>query len=158
MFESYTSRVTVESLTPNLISMLTIVGQEDTSKAVDGFELFDTELYVSGVHSGHGGGKALLFKRYLFSDYIGAANIAAILMASVEARPSPLCYLHLLQGEEAVGDVATDATAFGCRDWEFACVITCIWPCDQDRSDAACAVVRWVHNVVGDLLPLSTGV
>jgi adenine phosphoribosyltransferase len=109
------------------------------------------------MHGGHSGGKTSSFKRCIFLKRIGAVNIADILVAAVETRPSPLCYLHLLQGGGTVGDVAADATAFGCRDWDFACVITGVWPRDQDGTETARAAVRWVYNVAGDLLPLSSG-
>ncbi len=75
----------------------------------------------------------------------------------METRPSPLCYFHLLQGGGAVGDVAANATAFGCRDWEFACVVTGVWPRNQDRTEAAQSTVQWVFNVARDLLSLSSG-
>ena len=78
-------------------------------------------------------------------------------MAAVETRPSSLCYLHLLQGGEAIGEVAADATAFGCRDWDFACVVTGVWPRDQEGTEAAQSAVRWVYSVAGDLLSLSSG-
>jgi len=119
--------------------------------------LFDTEMYRSGMHGGHGGGKTSSFKRCLFLKDIGAVNIADMLVAAVETRPSPLCYLHLLQGGGAVSDVKVDATAFGCRDWDFACVVTGVWPRDQDGTEAARAAMRWVYHVAGDLLPMSSG-
>lgn len=59
--------------------------------------------------------------------------------------------------EPAVGDVAVNATAFGCRDWDFACVITGVWPRDQDDTGIARTTVRWVYSVVEELLPLSRG-
>jgi adenine phosphoribosyltransferase len=155
MFESSTSRVTFD--TPAPTALVTILGPEHNSKVVDSVGLFDTEMYMSGMHGGHSGGKTSSFKRCIFLKRIGAVNIADILVAAVETRPSPLCYLHLLQGGGAVGDVAADATAFGCRDWDFACVVTGVWPRDQDGTDAARAAVRWVYNVAGDLLPLSSG-
>ncbi|KAI0906242.1 phosphoribosyl transferase domain protein [Ustulina deusta] len=154
MFESSTNRSGWETSTP--APALTL-GPEDASAAVDGVGLFEAEMYMSGMHGGHGGGKTSAFKRCLFLNGIGAANITDILVAAVEARPSPLCYLHLLQGGGAVGDVAADATAFGCRDWDFGCVITGVWPRDQDGTEAARAAVQWVYNVAKDLLPLSTG-
>jgi hypothetical protein len=153
MFESSMSRLTSETPTP----IGTILGPEDNFKAVDSVGLFDTEMYMSGMHGGHGGGKTSSFKRCLFLKCIGAVNVADILVAAVETRPSPLCYLHLLQGGGAVGDVAADATAFGCRDWDFACVVTGVWPRDQDGTEAARAAVQWVYKVAGDLLPLSSG-
>jgi len=157
IFESSTTRLTFETPTPTPAPVSTILGPEDNFKAVDGVGLFETEMYMSGMHGGHGGGKTSSFKRCLFLKRIGAVNIADILVAAVETRPSPLCYLHLLQGGGAVGDVAADATAFGCRDWDFACVVTGVWPRDQDGTEAARAAVRWVYNVARDLLPLSSG-
>ena len=155
MFEASTTRLTFIIPMPTPVGV--IWGPEDDFKAVDGVGLFETEMYVSGMHGGYGGGKTSSFKRCLFLKRIGEANVADRLVAAVETRPSPLCYLHLLQGGGAVGDVAADATAFGCRDWDFACVITGIWPRDQDGTKATRSAVRWVYNVAGDLLSLSSG-
>ncbi|KAF2688193.1 phosphoribosyl transferase domain protein [Lentithecium fluviatile CBS 122367] len=130
---------------------------EDGFKAVDGVGLFETEMYISGMHGGHGGGKTSSFKRCLFLKGIGKADVADRLVAAIETRPSPLCYLHLLQGGGAVGDVEAEGTAFGCREWDFACVITGVWPRDQDGTEMAQAAVRWVYNIATDLLPLSSG-
>jgi adenine phosphoribosyltransferase len=155
MFESSMTGLPVATLTPTPVDA--IWGPEDNFKAVDGAGLFETEMYMSVMHGGHGGGKTSSFKRCLFLKRIGAANIADSLVAAVKTHPSPLCYVHLLQGGGAVGDIAADATAFGCRDWDFACVITGVWPRDQDGSEAARAAVRWVYNVAADLLPFSSG-
>ena len=152
MFESSTTGLTSETPTP-----VAILGPEDNFKVVDGVGLFETEMYISGMHGGHGGGKTSSFKRCLFLKHIGAVEIADILVAAVETRPSPLCYLHLLQGGGAVREVAADATAFGCRDWDFACVVTGVWPRDQDGTEAARAAVSWVYYIAGNLLPLSSG-
>ncbi|KAL7903692.1 phosphoribosyltransferase-like protein [Trichoderma velutinum] len=122
-----------------------MLGPEDSFKTVDGVGLFETEMYISGMHGGHGRGKTSSFKRCLFLKHIGATNIANALAAAIETRPSPLCYLHMLQGGGAVGDVADNATAFGCRDWDFGCVITA-------------AAIQWVYGVARSLLPLSSGV
>jgi adenine phosphoribosyltransferase len=155
MFETSTSMLTFE--TPMPASIGTILGPENSFKTVDSVGLFDTEMYMSGMHGGHSGGKTSSFKRCLFLKDIGAVNIADMLVAAVETRPSPLCYLHLLQGGGAAGDVTADATAFGCRDWDFACVVTGVWPRDQDGTEAARAAMRWVYHVAGDLLPMSSG-
>ena len=155
MFETSTNTLTLATRSPTPIGA--IWGPEDDFQAVDGVGLFETEMYVSGMHGGHSGGKTSSFKRCLFLKCIGAANVADRLVAAVETRPSPLCYLHLLHGGGAVGDVAADATAFGCRDWDFACVITGVWPRDQDGTEAARSAVRWVYNVAGDFLSLSSG-
>jgi adenine phosphoribosyltransferase len=158
MFESSTTRLTLETSTPTPTPVNTILGPEDNFKVVDGVDLFETEMYMSTMHGGHSGGKTSSFKRCLFLKRIGAINVADILIAAIKTRPSPLCYLHLLQGGGAVDDVAADATAFGCRGWDFACVITGVWPRDQDGTEAAPAAMRWVYNVARDLLPFSSGV
>ena len=155
MFESSTTRPSFA--TPILMPVGGIWGPKSEFKAVDGVGLFDTEMYMFGMHSGHGSGKTSSFKRCLFLNHIGEVNVADPLVAAVKTRPSPLCYLHLLQGGGAVGDVAADATAFGCRDWDFACVITGVWPRDQDGTEVARAAVQWVYNVAENLLSLSSG-
>jgi hypothetical protein len=68
------------------------------------------------LHGRHSSGKTSSFKRCLFLKSIKAINVADILVAAVKTRPSPLYYLHLLQGSGAVSDVAADATTFGYRD------------------------------------------
>ena len=155
MFESSTTRSS--SATPILRPVGEIWGPEVHFEAVDGAGLFETEMYMSGMHGGHGKGKTSSFKRCLFLNSIGEANVADRLVVAIKTRPSPLCYLHLLQGGGAVGNVAADATAFGCRDWDFACVITGVWPRDQDGTEAARATVQWVYNVAENLLSLSSG-
>ncbi|KAF3037603.1 hypothetical protein E8E12_001032 [Didymella heteroderae] len=144
---------------PLSTTMCSILGaEEDGVKYVDGIGLFETEMYISRMHGGHGGGKTSSFKRCLFLKNIGDQNVAERLVAAVEGRPSPLCYLHLLQGGGAISDIAADASAFGCRDWDFACVITGVWPRDQDDTEVARAAVKWVHSVAKHLLPISGGV
>lgn len=138
------------------VSLDTILGPAQTSKTADGVGLFETEMYMSEMHDGHAGGKTSSFKRCVFLKHIGSASVVNILVAAIETRPSPLCYLHLLHGGGAVR-VADDATAFGCRDWEYACVITGVWPRDLDGTTLARDAVQWVYNVATDLLPLSNG-
>ncbi|KAI1490075.1 hypothetical protein F5X96DRAFT_637871 [Biscogniauxia mediterranea] len=156
MYEPATTGITSEILAP--ASLCIIMGPEYTSRAVDGLGLFETAMYMSGMHGGHAGGKTSSFKRCLFLKNIGAANVTNSLVTAVRTCPSPLCYLHLLQGGGAIGDVAADASAFGCRDWDFACVVTGVWPRDQDETETARAAVQWVYDVAGDMLPLSSGV
>ncbi|TLD30674.1 hypothetical protein PspLS_02296 [Pyricularia sp. CBS 133598] len=134
-----------------------VLGQETSSKVVDGVGLFDTEMYMSGMHGGHGGGKTSSFKRCMLLRRIGSTATAGVLLNAIKTRPSPLCYLHLLHGGAAMRDVAADSSAFGCRDWNFACVITGVWPRERDGTQAAETAIQWVYNVVEALLPLSTG-
>ncbi|KID65501.1 Adenine phosphoribosyltransferase [Metarhizium brunneum] len=142
--------------TPTPMSRL--FGPEDNYNTVNGVGLFEAEMYMSGMHGGHGGSKTSSFKRCLFLKHIGEASMIEILVTAIKTRPSPLCYLHLLQGGGAVCDVAADTTAFGCRDWDFACVVTGVWSRDQDGTEAVQAAVQWVYNVAAELLPLSSGV
>ncbi|KAF1937051.1 phosphoribosyl transferase domain protein [Clathrospora elynae] len=155
ILETCTNTTTTPTPTPT--PMPAMLGQECHPKIVNGVGLFDTEKYVSDMHGGHAGGKTSSFKRCLFLKNIGEAKIAYCLVSAIETRPSPFCYLHLLHGGGASGDVAADATAFGCRDWDFACVVTGVWPRDQDGTGIARSVEQWVYNVVTDLLPLSSG-
>ncbi|KAK4080200.1 CAZyme family AA7 [Trichoderma harzianum] len=143
------------SETPTLAD--TILGPECNLKVVDSVGLFDAEMYVSGMHGGHGGGKTSSFKRCLFLKDIGASDVSAILVAAIESRPTALCYLHLLQGGGAVADVVPNATAFGCRDWDFACVVTGVWPRHHDGTETAQAAIEWVYHVARTLLPLASG-
>ncbi|KAE8163248.1 hypothetical protein BDV40DRAFT_263179 [Aspergillus tamarii] len=160
MFEASTTRriSDTSTRTPAPVDVDTILGGEGKFDVVDGIGLFDAEMYMSQMHGGHGGCKTSAFKRCIFLKSIGAVNIADILTTAVETRPTPFCYLHLLHGGGAVSDVAADATAFGCRDWDYACVITGVWPRDQDGTEIAHAAERWVYKVARDLLPLSSGV
>ena len=152
-FETSTTLATQTS-TPRA----TILGLETSFETVDSVGLFESEMYVSGMHGGHSGGKTSSFKRCLFLEHIGAVSLAEVLVEAVKTRPSPLCYLHLLQGGGAVGDVAVDATAFGSRDWDFACVITGVWPRDKDGTEIARRSIDWVYAVARNLLPLSRGI
>ncbi|XMA19258.1 hypothetical protein WAI453_012049 [Rhynchosporium graminicola] len=128
------------------------------SKAIDGVALFESEMYMSAMHGGHGGGKTSSFKRCLLLKRIGDPKIAKILISAIKERPGPLCYLHLLHGGGAVSEISTDATAFGCRDWDFACVVTGTWPRDRDGTEVARAAVDWVYEVSRRLLPVCSGV
>lgn len=152
--ESSTTGFTCESLP----LARAIFGHEGSAQIVDGIGMFDTEMYMFGMHGGHAGGKTSAFKRCLFLKNIGADGIVDLLYTAVEDRPSPNCYLHLLQGGGAIGDVAAGDTAFGCRDWDLACVITGVWRRNEDNTASARAAVEWVYNVVKELLPLSSGV
>ncbi|KAF1934723.1 hypothetical protein EJ02DRAFT_507382 [Clathrospora elynae] len=156
VIEAYNSNFTRVLLTPAFEA--DIWGSGSDIKTVDGFGLFETEIYVYGMHGGHAGGKSSAFKRCIFLKNIGDKKIASRLVAAIKAQPSQFCYLHMIQGGGAVGDIAEEATAFGCRDWEYACVITGVWPREEgDDSELARSVKQWVYNVAEDLLPLSCG-
>jgi adenine phosphoribosyltransferase/phosphomevalonate kinase len=157
MFEASTAEASERTHPPELANVAAMFGPPASSQILDAVGVFDAEMYMSGMHGGHGGGKTSSFKRCLFLKHVGEANMAGLLMTALQTRPTPLCYLHLLHGGGAVGDVAADATAFGCRDWDFACVVTGVWPREQDGTEAAQAAVDWVYKVAGELLPDSCG-
>ncbi|KAK5628908.1 hypothetical protein RRF57_004623 [Xylaria bambusicola] len=154
IFDSFIAR-------PHLPTSYSVTGSvlesEASSTTVDGIGLFEAEMHMSVMHSGHAGGKTSSFKRCLFLNQIAMEPVSKILVEAIETRPSPLCYIHLLQGGGAVTEVAADATAFGVRSWTFACVITGVWVRDLDETRVAQEAVHWVYKVASDLLPLSTG-
>ncbi|SCV47399.1 related to adenine phosphoribosyltransferase [Fusarium fujikuroi] len=127
-------------------------------KTTDAIELFDKEMYVSKMHAGHGGGKTSAFKRCVFLKDITNPDTIKVLISATRDGPTPYCYLDLVHGGKAVRHVAPEETAFGCRDWDFACVVTGIWPREYDGTHTADTVVRWVYRVVNELLPMSKGV
>ena len=136
----------------------TIWGTQVESTVLDGVKLFDAEMYMSGMHGGHGGGKTSSFKRCIFLKDIGAAGVVERLVEAIESSPLPLCYIHLLHGGGAVSKAVPNDSAFGCRDWDFACVITGVWPRDQDNSATSLSAINWVYSVTERLLPSSCGV
>ncbi|KAG8672720.1 hypothetical protein FPOAC2_06122 [Fusarium poae] len=139
-------------------SFIQVIGECDRTQTVDAVGLFDTEMYMSLMHGGHGGGKISSFKRCVFLKNIEEDILTNILLTAISSRPSSLCYFHLLQGGQEVQSVASDASAFGCRDWDFACVVTGVWPRDEDDTPTAREITRWVYGVVEALLPVSQGV
>ncbi|KAM0497115.1 hypothetical protein ACHAP8_007016 [Fusarium lateritium] len=139
-------------------SFIKAIGESDRTQTVDAVGLFDTEMYMSLMHGGHGGGKTSSFKRCVFLKNIEETELTNILLTAISSRPSSLCYFHLLHGGRQVRCVASDASAFGCRDWDFACVVTGVWPRDEDHTPTARAITRWVYDVVEALLPVSQGV
>lgn len=155
VIETFATRPTLATSTP--IPIPELWGPEHDVKTVDGTGLFETEMYLSGMHGGHGNGKTSSFKRCLFLKDIARSDVAEYLDRAVRTCPSPFCYLHLLHGGGAVRDIVADATAFGCRDWDFACVITGVWPRDQDGTEVAKSAVQWVYEVAKNLLLLSSG-
>ncbi|PKY03818.1 hypothetical protein P168DRAFT_345027 [Aspergillus campestris IBT 28561] len=148
----------LEPLSPVSLPMGTTSRSEDNPRVMNGVEVFDADMYMSGMHGGHGGNKTNSFKRCLFLTSISSRNLSATLVRAINTRPTPFCYLHLLHGGEAVNNVAPDTTAFGCRGWDYACVVTGVWSRNDDTTENSRDVVQWVYRVAADLLPLSCGV
>lgn len=114
-------------------------------------------MYISGMHGGHGGGKTSSFDRCIFLQNASEIDISKVLVSAVESRPSPLCYLHLLNDGGALNRVVEDATAFGCRNWEFVRVATGVWEQEHDGTHIAQYAIDWVYRVAKQLLPLPIG-
>ncbi|KAI5927240.1 hypothetical protein F4810DRAFT_722424 [Camillea tinctor] len=128
---------------------------------MNGIDLLETEKSMPIMPSLQKHETTSSFKRCLFLKDIGKEDVATALKLAIKSRPSQLCYLHLLQGGGAVGDIASNASAFGCRDWDFACVVTGVWVnqgYDPKVSRDAAKAVNWVYKVCSNLLPLSSGV
>lgn len=124
----------------------------------DAIELFNADLYMTGINGRHESGKTFSFKRCVFLQTIGDESRAFLLVRAMESRPSNLCYLHLVHGGGAANATSPTDTSFGCRDWAYACVITAVWPRQEEDSCAALEAKKWVYHVVESLLALSSGV
>ncbi|TGO71539.1 hypothetical protein BELL_0561g00010 [Botrytis elliptica] len=133
-----------------------ILGPVNQCEEVDSVGLFETEMYMSTMHGGHG--KTSSFKRCLFFNNVEDAQIIDILTAAIRNRPTPFCYFHLLHCGGAIRDNTTEASAFECRDWEFACVITGAWSRNQVGTEPVQTTVQWVYDIVKKLLPFCSGV
>ena len=57
LIQSQTTGVTWETFNPEAAHLSAVLGSEDSSRVVNGIDLFETEMYMSGMHGGHGGGK-----------------------------------------------------------------------------------------------------
>lgn len=119
---------------------------------LDGVGVFNAEMYISTMHGGHRGGKTSAFKRCVFLSNVAQPSVVNALLVAMKSRPSPFCYLHLLHGGGAVTDIPSHVTAFGCRNWAFACVITGVWAREEDGRQIHHDAVRWVYNVTETLL------
>ncbi|BCS21111.1 uncharacterized protein APUU_21543S [Aspergillus puulaauensis] len=75
-----------------------ILGPETSSRLVDSIGLFEVDMYISGMHGGHGGGKTSSFKRCLFLKDIGEPSVVDVLAAAVATAPSPFYETHFAQG------------------------------------------------------------
>ncbi|RAL59880.1 hypothetical protein DID88_000507 [Monilinia fructigena] len=134
-----------------------VLGSVKDLEIVNGIGLFETEMYMSGMHGGHGSGKTSSFKRCLFLKNIGRSQYRQYPDFS---DPEPSLSILLPPPAtrwRAIDDLSAGAAAFGCRNWDFACVITGVWPRDQNGSELAQDVIQWVYNIANKLLPSCNG-
>lgn len=156
-FTVYQSYASGSENAPEWCSKVNSLPRAERVDIVDTVGLFDTEMSIHDMHGENTSGKTSAFKRCAFLEGIGATRMANILINAIRSRPSPLCYIHLVQGGGAIRDIAPGSTAFGCRDWDYACVITGVWPRDQDDTAAARTAKQWVYDIAHQLLPFSSG-
>ncbi|PPJ52942.1 hypothetical protein CBER1_11657 [Cercospora berteroae] len=156
LYEFATTKLTSRAPSEPTVLLRSILGREERSVVVDCLGLLETDMYMSTMHGGHASGKTSSFKRCLFLKHLAQQELTDAFEAAIRARPTPLCYLHIMQGGGAIAAVAADVTSFGCRDWGFACIVTAVWPRDTDECNARKAV-DWVYSVAADLLPFACG-
>mmetsp|Transcript_5149 Transcript_5149/g.11208 ORF Transcript_5149/g.11208 Transcript_5149/m.11208 type:complete len:552 (-) Transcript_5149:14-1669(-) len=80
----------------------------------------------------------------------------SILSEMMKAAPTKWCYIHFLHGGESVSRVQPSTSAFGCRDWMFAAVITARWADGDIEREHQC--MAWLQRSTASLLPHSKGV
>lgn len=104
-------------------------------------QLPDAELYMTDTMdppapAGGGRRKWRSAKRCVLVPPL-SPHLAAALAAATAAAP-PGCYIHLLHAGGAAAAVAPAATAFGCRGWEWAAVVTARWAAAATAAATAC--------------------
>lgn len=134
-----------------------ILGQEHSCKTADCLSLLATDVHLPAMPVGRRGENTTSFKRCILLKRLGASHVANVVLAAIGTRPSPLCFLHFVQGGGAVSDVPAEAAAFGSRDWDWACVVTGVWSSADDGTVAARAAIRWVYTVAKKLLTVGDG-
>jgi hypothetical protein len=82
------------------------------------------------------------------------ASAAARLVAAIRAAPTPLCRIDLQHCGGAVGDVASTATAFWNRSFEWNCPVIGVWS-ESDGLRHECTA--WVRHTVQMLAPCIAG-
>jgi adenine phosphoribosyltransferase/phosphomevalonate kinase len=128
-------------------------------------ELFDRELYMTTsfkpdqvVPPGSGKmppNKLRSTKRCILLPTIDSIH-ESILFNALRTAATKWCYVHILHGGGAVRTVQPTETAFGCRHWDFAVVITARWP-DGD-SELENAATTWLRQKTMELRPHAAGV
>ena len=129
-------------------------------------DLFDRELYMTkdfaiestlpdGVEQELRPKKLRSAKRCLLLPTLDH-ELGAKLVLAVQNAPTKWCYIHFLHGGGAVSRVPAEETAFGCRDWTFAAVVTARWPDgDPELRDS---VIQWLERTTLELVQYSKGV
>lgn len=126
-------------------------------------DLFDRELYMTErFHPSQAAvpgellpAKLRSIKRcILFPPLDGISG--SYLFEIVRSAPTKWAYIHFLHGGGAAGAVEPSGSAFGCRNWAFAAVITGRYPEGDQALETA--TVRWIDEAVEKLMPYAVGV
>jgi phosphomevalonate kinase len=126
-------------------------------------ELYDRELYMSPSFypslelqpQSPPPRKLRSLKRCLLFPALDEMHGAAF-RDSIFSAPTKWCYMHLLHGGGAVKTIPSRRTAFGCRNWDFAAVITGRW--EDGDAELEASTAKWLQSIVETMLPLSVGV
>jgi SAM-dependent methyltransferase len=126
-------------------------------------DLFDRELYMTErfhLRNAAVPGEVLpaklrsLKRCLLFATLDGACGSG--LSEIVRSAPTKWAYIHFLHGGGAAGAVEPSESAFGCRNWAFAAVITGRYPDGNQALEMA--TVCWLNKAVETVMPYAAGV
>ncbi|KAJ5627334.1 hypothetical protein N7528_004761 [Penicillium herquei] len=131
---------------------------ESEIEILDGFELFEYEKHMAEEQESQAPGKISAFKRCVFLSKQKALHFAEYLVDAFRTRGTDLSYIHILHCGGEVCSIPSGDTAFGCREWEYAIVITGVWPREEDNTMTERAAKAWVYRTVHGLLPACHGV
>lgn len=157
LFEASASTFQNVVETPQWMSDITEYEVTPTIRPLDNVGLFANEAFMGGLQHVPENQKTSSFKRCVFLENPERERMTELLMSALEKRTTNKCYLHLMQGGGSASRNA-EATAFGCRLWSYACIITGVWYSANDDAEIANATVQWVYDTVAALLPWSAGV
>jgi adenine phosphoribosyltransferase/phosphomevalonate kinase len=141
-----------------VLSNCQMIRQGDPSVHVP-TDLFDLELYMTPAFDPKRFTEMPLTKLRSFKRCILLPNfndtsygdIAKILACAVrDSMPNKWCYIHILHAGGASRLVNASFTAFGNRSWEYAAVITGLWP--ENSTEMELKAESWVEKVAGSLL------
>ncbi|KAJ6008208.1 Adenine phosphoribosyltransferase [Penicillium herquei] len=121
-------------------------------------QLFEIEKHMADLQKRQVLGKLSAFKRCVFLSKEKALRLAKYLVDAFLSRKTGISYIHILHCGGEVRSMPSSKTAFGCREWEYACVITGVWPREEDDTSVERAAKAWVYQTVYGLLPACNGV
>ena len=124
-------------------------------------ELFDREMYMGSSFDSQTvleptdepPSKLRSIKRCFFFGNLTKA-VSTNITHAIKQAPTKWCYVHFLHGGGRVSEIPPTQTAFGCRNWIFAAVLTGRF--DESKGDKTTR--QWIEHTTDELLPLSNGI